>query len=41
MITVQEAGKRAKAAARSIMLRTEKEKNEALLFIADALLKNA
>lgn len=41
MITVQEAGKRAKAATRSIMLRTEKEKNEALLLIAEALLKNA
>ena len=41
MITVQEAGKRAKAAARSIMLRSAEEKNQALLLIADALLENA
>lgn len=40
MITVQEAGKRAKAAAKSIMLRTNEEKNEALNLIADALLEN-
>ena len=40
MITVQEAGKRAKAASKSIMLRTSDEKNEALLMIADALLQN-
>ncbi len=40
MITVQEAGKRAKSASKSIMLRTSDEKNEALLMIADALLQN-
>lgn len=40
MITVLEAGKRAKAASRSIMLRTSEEKNEALNLIADALAAN-
>lgn len=40
MITVIEAGKRAKAASRSVMLRTNEEKNDALFKIADALEKN-
>lgn len=40
MITVIEAGKRAKAAAKSIMLRTSEEKNEALEIIADALIEH-
>lgn len=37
MILVEEAGKRAKAASRSVMLSTEEEKNHALNLIADAL----
>ncbi len=37
MITVQEAGKRAKAASKSIMLATNQEKNHALELIAKAL----
>ncbi len=41
MITVKEAGERAKKAAKSIMLATSKEKNEALNLIADALCENA
>ncbi len=41
MITVTEAGKRAKDASRSIMLRTNEEKNEALNLISEALLENA
>lgn len=40
MIMVTEAGKRAKEAAKSVMLRTKEEKNEALNLIADALLEN-
>ncbi len=39
MIDVYEAGKRAKAASKSIMLRTNDEKNSALFLIADALLE--
>lgn len=41
MITVQDAGKRAKAAAKSVMLRTADEKNKALILIAEALIENA
>lgn len=37
MITVQDAGKRAKAASKSIMLATSEEKNEALMLIASHL----
>ena len=37
MITVYEAGERAKKASKSIMLRTNDEKNSALLLIAKAL----
>ncbi len=37
MITVQDAGKRAKAASKSIMLATSEEKNEALMLIAAQL----
>lgn len=41
MIDVYEAGKRAKAASKSIMLRTNDEKNSALFLIADALLEHS
>lgn len=41
MIGVYEAGERAKAASRSIMLSTGEEKNEALVLIAEALRENA
>ena len=41
MITVYEAGERAKKASKSIMLRTNDEKNSALLLIAKALREHA
>ncbi len=41
MIGVYEAGERAKAAAKSIMLRTNDEKNNALFLIAEALLEHS
>lgn len=41
MITVKEAGRRAKAASKSIMLATSQEKNRALELIAQALEENA
>lgn len=41
MITVKEAGKRAKGAAKTIMLAAEAEKNAALNLIADALVNDA
>lgn len=41
MVGVYEAGERAKVASKSIMLRTNEEKNEALMLIAQALLENA
>lgn len=39
MITVEEAGKRAKEASKSVMLRSNDEKNEALMLIADYLVE--